>query len=192
MWISKHLSLNNKGFTLIELLVSIGITSILFMNLYSMLTFSINSSAIGEAYDEMLLNGRYGIEFIKEDIERADKIISIHNISVINNKHPYNMGFVVMKQYIDEEGNMVYRYTSYYLGDERIYIITYNKEDNPSYPNKTDTPGYNIVCENVVSIEDTNIDFENNIINLKISVGSKNKVYHNFKSTIAIRCPVDY
>jgi hypothetical protein len=155
-----------------------------------MLTFAINSSVLGETYDEILLNGRYGIEFIKEEIKKADKIISVHNISVIENNHRDNMGFVIMQENTTEMGNVEYRYIAYYLGDKSINRVAYNKND-PSYPNKKDIPGYNIVCDNVISIEDINIDFESGIIDLNIVVGNNN-AYHRFRSTIAVRCPVDY
>lgn len=191
MWTSKHQFQNNNGFSLIELIVSISIISMVIVNIYSMLTFSINSSTRGELYDDILLNGRYGIEYIKDEIKRADKIISVNNISVIESNHPHNMGFVIMQEFINERGNTEYKYISYYLGDGSINRVAYNKENDASYPNKRDKAGYNFVCDYVLSIEDSYVDFEKNLINLDISVGSNKKIYHNYKSTIAIRCLID-
>lgn len=190
MYISRHRYLNKKGFSLIEFIVSFGIISIVISTIYSMLFFSMNSSSMGELYDEILLNGRYGIEYIKEEVKKADKIIPVSKIKLIENAQPNNLGFVILQESKDSKGETVYRYICYYLGDKNINRVAYTK-NNIGYPNKTDDVGYNIVCDYVLSIEGTNADFDKGIINLDIAMGLDKKVYHNYKSTIAIRCPID-
>jgi hypothetical protein len=150
-----------------------------------------NSSLAGEMYDDILLNGRYGLEYIKDEIKRADRIVPVSKIKVIDNSHPDNLGFVIVQEYINSNGRMEYKYISYYLGDKNINRVAYTK-DNNSYPNKVDNAGYNFICDYVVSIDGTSVDFDKGIINLDIGVGADNKVYHNYKSCISIRCPIDY
>ena len=97
------------------------------------------------------------------------------------------MGFVIMNEF-----DTGYRYISYYHTEGSIHRIAYNKVNNLAYPNSKDKAGYNFVSEYILSIEDSNIDFENRLINLNIKVGLDDIEYHSYKSTIGIRCPVDY
>lgn len=164
--------------------------SIVTTTFYSMLIFSMNSSSTGDLYDEILINGRYGIEYIKEEISKADKIIPIDKVKMISNSHKDNLGFVIYTEDIKPSGNNEYKYISYYLGDNKLYRIAFTK-NTKGLPNAFDKPGYNIVCDYVVSIDGSNVDFDKGIISLKIAVGLDDKIYHKYKSTIAIRCPID-
>ena len=58
---------NNYGFTLIELVLSIAIVATIVIPLYSILNFTIDACKVGDIEDEVLLNGKHAIEYIKRD-----------------------------------------------------------------------------------------------------------------------------
>lgn len=190
----------SKGYLLLELIVSISITMILIISLYSIFEFTTNTTALGETMDEVLLNGRYGIEYIKEEIGYADMIICSSKIQNLNELYPTNIGFVIMqdlKNYIpkdyedNEEYKYRYRFITYYLTGNKIQRISCNK-DSPIYPQLKHMTGHNVVCEWVLSIKDSNVNFRDKLINLSLSVGKDNKEMHKFKSTAYINCNTDY
>lgn len=199
MWNTWFPFQKNKGYLLLELIIGISISMILITSLYSMLDFSISSTALGESMDEVLLNGRYGIEYIKEEIAYADVIICSSKIKNLNLLYPNNIGFVIMqdlKNYIpkayesSEDYKYRYRFITYYLTGNRIQRMSCNK-DSATYPELKYLTGHNVVCESVLSINQSNVDFKNKLINLSLSVGVDNKEIHNFKSTAYINCNID-
>lgn len=200
MWSTWFPFQRNKGYLLLELVISISITMILIISLYSMFEFTTTTTALGETMDEVLLNGRYGIEYIKEEISYADLIICSSKIKNLNVLYPSNIGFVIMqdlKNYIPkayenkEEYKYRYRFITYYLTGNKLQRISCNK-DSPIYPEVKYMTGHNVVCESVLSILDSNVDFENKLINLSLSMGKDNKEMHKFKSTDFINCNTDY
>ena len=66
MWSLKLIYKRNKGFTLLELILAIGLSSIVALSLLSILNYSKNTSIIGNEIDELMLNGRYAMEYIKK------------------------------------------------------------------------------------------------------------------------------
>ncbi len=103
MWSIRHTYHRNRGFTLIEVILSLAICSLIIVPIFSILDFSIDACTIGEEKDQLMLNGRYAIEYIKNEIKTADKIISSDKIKSLKTKYPTNIGFVIM--IVDEENN---------------------------------------------------------------------------------------
>ena len=180
----------NKGFTLLELIIGIALSSILMGAVCSIMYFSTNISKLGEIEDEILLNGRYGIEFLKEEIRDVDKIISSDKIVGLNDVFPSNIGFLLMKDSKIEGSDDRYKFITYYLKDDELIRIARNKKSS-TYPKATDLAGYNGICKGVLSIKNTSIDWKNKLVKLNLSVGIENREIHCFKSTIFIKSEFD-
>src|SRR5699024_2619110 len=87
--------LENRGFTLIELPMGICIIGIIILSLYFMFNYSVKVTQIGEEKEEILLNGRYAIEYIKKEIRQSEEIISTSKFGGFNEKFKENFGFVL-------------------------------------------------------------------------------------------------
>lgn len=189
----KQLSLlrdENKGFTLLELILYFGISSVIVLALFSALDFTLKVYVKGQEEDKILLNGRHAIEYIKKEIKAADKIISIDYIERLNEKYENNIGFIIFNYEANNPEGYKYNYVTFYLKDDKIYRIAANSY-NSSLPKYTAFEGHNIVAENVISIEGTEIDFNSKIVKLNIILKDLTGKEHLFKSTISIRCIVE-
>lgn len=183
---------NNKcGFTLIELLLSLAISSIIVVTLYSILKFTITACKIGDMEDEILLNGKYAIEYIKKEIQTADAIIAIDKFEGLRDEYEKNIGFVILHYF--PKDNLKYNYSTYYHKDNGIYRIGTNV-DSELYPKASSFTkgGHNKVADYVVSIDGTGIDFEANIIELCFTLQESRGRSTIFKTKSIIRCPAIY
>lgn len=133
-----------------------------------------------------MLNGRYAIEYIKNEIKSADKIITSDKFKDLKSKYPTNIGFVIMMY--EDNGNC--RYMTYHIKDEKLIRIACTRGDN-KYPSNIYFSGHNEICEFVDSIEDTKLDKNQDMIYLDFKFKNK-KSRLSLKSEIYIRCPVDY
>lgn len=179
---------NRKGgFTLIELILSMAIMSILVLCIYSILNFTTNACKIGEEKDEIMLNGQYAIEYIKEEIREAEKIISIDYFSDLKRDYEDNIGFVIMRYF--PKSPEKYNYSTYYLKNNRIYRLARNTNLD-SFPKASSFSGHNLLAENVESIEETSINYENNTIDLNFLLKGEFGEIKEFKTSIFVRCPI--
>lgn len=180
----RHTCLKNKGFTLIEIIISLAICAIIMIPIFSILDFSIDACTIGDEKDELLLNGKYGIEYIKNEIKSADKIISSDKFKDLKSEYPTNIGFVIMIK----KSNNNYRYVTYHTKDEKIIRIACTR-DNDIYPSEKYFSGHNEICNLIDSIEDTSFDQDMIYLDFKFK---KNNSKLSLNSDIYIRCPIDY
>ncbi len=190
MWNIWHTYGRNKGFTLIEIILTLGVSSIIALSLVSILRFSINACGLGDEKDEILLHGRYAIEFIKDDIKAADRIISSDLIKNLKLKYPYNIGFIILK-IDDEKTPNEYTYISYHRKDDKIVRVACTRVDK-KYPSYAEFSGNNDLCEFVYDIENTRFDTENKMIHLEFIFKHNNGHKLILKSDIYIRCSIDY
>lgn len=193
---TRHSYLKNKGFTLIELILAVGISSMIILSLYSILDLSFKSYSTAQEKDELLLNARYGVEYIKNEIKNADLIISNEKIINLNSKFPSNIGFVILT--IEEEtinGLISYRYNfvTYFTENGILKRIAYNDIEK-DYPHANDLKGYNEISTLVAGIGNTKCDWENKIINLDFTFASsaESDLKLDIRSDIFIRCDIDY
>ncbi|MBU5437517.1 prepilin-type N-terminal cleavage/methylation domain-containing protein [Tissierella sp. MSJ-40] len=186
MWNIKSIYQKSRGFTLIEILLILSLISLIIISLYSVLNFCVSAWEDGNRKDEIILNGRYGIEFIKTEIKTADKIISSNKIDDFNFTYPNNIGFVILRYNSNE-----YQYITYYLSNDKLIRIT-DKRVTKKYPSINTFSGFNEICEYVDTIERTNVDFSKNMIYLNITMSYNNRKVLEFKTNIFIRCPVEY
>ncbi len=189
MWSIWPICRKNKGFTLIEVILSLAICSLIIVPIFSILDFSIDACIIGEEKDELMLNGRYAIEYIKNEIRSADKIISSDKIVGLKTKFPTNIGFVI--QVVEEgEPQKIYKYITYHVSNNQLIRVACTIL-NDKYPFGGTFEGYNTICDFVYNIEDTKFDAENVMISLDLKFKHKHEKL-DLKSDIYIRCPIDY
>lgn len=167
------------------------------LSLYSILDLSFKSYSTAQEKDELLLNARYGLEYVKNEIKNADLIISNDKIRNLNSKYPSNIGFVILT--IEEETingiiYYTYNYVTYYTDKGSLKRIAYNNDIENKYPHANNLSGYNEICTLVASIENTKCDWENKMINLDFtfSPSAESDLKFYIKSDIFIRCDIDY
>lgn len=189
--ILKKINNNDQGSTLLELLLALAIGSIIVLSLYSVLNFTNNIYKRGSMEDEILLNGRYALEYIKRDIKSADKIIDINKIRIneLDKNFHNNVGFIVMKN--NPNSKESYKYSTYYLKDDKLIYVANNREGN-IYPPSSAFGGHNLVSEYIISIDDTYINWEKKLIKISLDLGEKNGKETKLETKLKIRCPVDY
>lgn len=185
MWNIKPILFKNKGFTLIELILALGISSIVIIPLFTILGFSARACNLGEQKDDLILNSRYAIEFIKGEVKVADKIISSNKITGLDNKYPSNLGFVIM---IREAGNKN-RYITYYVKDSKLLRIACTRGTD-IYPSEASFGGHNTISEFVDNVDASQFDVENSIILLDFKFKHQDEGLR-VKTDIYIRCPID-
>ena len=196
MWSLKLQYESRKGFTLVELILFIGISSMLMLTLFSILTFHIKTSEKILLEDEILLNGRYCIEYIKNEISNADKIIVSHHFQGLDEKYPSNIGFVIAKfRYsMDDKKEMKtsYNYSTYYFQKNKlIRVATNNFTLSDELPYSKLFKGYNEISEGVLKASTITLQ-DHNLITFDLSLGENDKEIAKFNTTINLRCPVVY
>lgn len=201
--------LGKKGYTLVEVILGIAIMSLLIITFYTVLSFNlkVNESSILE--DEILLNGRYVLEYIKEEIISADRIVSSHKFEDLDIKFPTNIGFVIVKildyekleskkngdkKTNTEKREYIYRetecnYITYYFKGDSIIRIS-GKAPSNMFPYVSIFEGYNEIGEALLETSRINLQKDNNLIDVHLSLGKDKKEISKFESTIVVRCPV--
>lgn len=182
----KEVSQKNKGFTLIEFVLGMSLVSIVLCSVFVVLNHSMNIFQYGDESDEILLNGRYAIDYIKNEIMSADKIISSSKFKNLDFEYPTNIGFVIMSK-----GDIRCNYITYYKRNDELTRISCEGLEN-RYPNSTRFSGFNQVCTLLLDFNKTELKVENNLMEINLKLGYDNGNTVDFKSTIFIRCPIDY
>lgn len=186
-----HQDQNRRGFTIIEFILGMTLFVLLLSTAFAMLHFTIKASTIGENEDEVLLYGRFVVDYIKEEIRSADLIIPSDKIPNLNNIYPENIGFVMMKDNGISNPEERYRFYTYYLKGDKLVRISRNLKYN-TYPDASLLAGYNEMCDGVLSMDNTRNDFPNKLIHFSITMGNDNREVHSFKSTLYIANNLDY
>lgn len=188
---------SKRGFTLIELILGISIMSLLIITFYTVLSFNLKVNESSLIQDELLLNGRYVSEYIKEEIMSADRIVSSYKFEDLDTKFPTNIGFVIVKvidyEKIESKKEYIYRekdcnYITYYFKEDSIIRVS-GRASSKSFPYVSIFKGYNQMGEGFLEISNINLQ-KDNLINIDLSLGKDKKGISSFNSTIVVRCPV--
>lgn len=183
---------DKKGFTLIELVVGLAASSILALAFYAVFDYCVNINLIEEERNDLSLNGRYAIEYMKREIKTSDEILSTDNFKGLNDKFKNNVGFVLKtleKKLSDDK--YIYKYILYYKDGNSLKRVT-AEGPNINAIRISSFIGVNTIASNVKSIEGTYIDFENKKIVLNILLSGHIGRKMRFNTEIYIRCPVSY
>ncbi|WP_416197899.1 MAG: Prepilin-type N-terminal cleavage/methylation domain-containing protein [Sporanaerobacter sp.] len=197
MWFLKLIFQNlkekdKKGFTLIELVAGLAASSILALAFYSVFNYCININLIEEERNDLSLNGRYIIEYMKQEIKTSDEIISTVKFKGLNDKFKNNVGFVLKtleKKLSDDK--YIYKYILYYKDGNSLKRVT-AEGPNINAIRFSSFNGVNTIASNVKSIDGTYIDFKNKKIVLNILLSGDMGREMRFNIEIYIRCPVSY
>lgn len=203
MYILKPPYGNKSGFTILELILFMAISSLLMMTFFSVLSFNARASERIMLEDEMLLNGRYAIEYIKERLISADQVILSKNFPGLDENYPTNIGFVIVEhtyKALDKNNSpgekskkefyISYNYSTYYIEFGKLKRIGTSEYNNPNaLPYYGSFQGHNVIIDCI--LEDSKIKLQdNNLVKFDISIGKDKKKVTDFKTTISLRCPV--
>jgi hypothetical protein len=158
---------------------------------FTIINFSGRAVECVEFEDKLYLNGRFGIEYLKEEIKSMNKIIDSEKISQLDSTYPDNIGFVLMSdsEIVDSEER--YKFVTYYLNwNNEVIRITKSSPDD-IYPIAGNFSGYNVVCKNVLSFNETHVDKDKELIRLSLNMG-EGRVSLNLKSLIYADLEYDF
>lgn len=181
---------NKKGFSLIELLIGLSIGSIVATSLCLLLLYCNNANEFAEEKEDVMLNGVYAIEYMEDEIRKADEIIAIEKIEGYKDKFNENFGFVILQKDINK--NPPNNHILYYLENDCIKRASYKSNVLPRAKDFKSDGGTNTLVGNVKSINNSYIDFNNSIISIDLLFSSKWNRGTKFHTDIHIRCPVKY
>lgn len=178
---------NNNGFVLLEIILALGVGFILVLSFCNIFSFSLEVGKSIDDKDEIIQNGEYAINYITREIKNGDKIISPEKFEGLVRKYPTNLGFVIQTKTKDDK----YKYIFYYHSGNKIRRCA-TKIPRKEYPKHLEFEGHNEIAEHIIDVKNTVVELENNIITLNFSVGDEKNRLINLKSSIFLRCPVDY
>lgn len=184
---------SKRGFSVIEGILVICLSSILLATAFSILQLTNTTSSFAESEDEIMLNGRFVTDYIRSEIKESDIIISSNKITNLDTMYPSNIGFVLLED--KGEGyspiNERYGFFTYYLNGDRLIRIAYNK-GTKVYPDASKLSGHNELCVGVLSMDGTNLDFNNKLLELSITLGNGSRKVHCFRTTLFLATILDY
>ena len=179
---------SNKGFTLIELIIGIGLTGMLISLSFSVFDTTSRISKQVSIEDDFLLQGRFAIEYIRDDITEDNKDIrSIQIVSMkdyLPDKFNYTdtLGFFIVKEEKKEFNHIFYK-----LEGETLSRVSFGSPIKLP-KNMTSDKGNNPVLENVSSIKDSYYDKENELLCLIIKTKDKSRSKeYKFMETLYLR-----
>ncbi len=178
---------STRGFTLIELILVLGLSSILIVVFYTILSFTVKVGKVSEEKDEIIQNGRYAIDYIIREIRTSDKIIALDKFENLNSKYPNNLGFVIQK----EIGKDYYKYIIYYCDFNKIRRCAVEMEGE-EYPKTYLFQGHNVIAEYICNIDNSIIDLNRKMITLDFQLGTDKEQIINLRTSVYLRCPVEY
>lgn len=181
----------NRGFTLIELLLYLCFSSVILTICGSLVLISNNTAKLAADTDEVLLQGRYSVEYIKNEIKKSDRIISSDKIESLNITYPENIGFVLMQDSKVEKSPTRYKFITYYKKNNQLVRLAINKSKD-IYPHSREFSGYNGIGEYLLSMKETAVKYEDMLITLELMFGIEDSSYHLFKSTVYADADFDF
>lgn len=190
---SRLVSPNKSGFTLLELILWLAICSILSLSCISLVRYSNKLVQKANLEDEILLHGRFGLEYIKNEISSADYIIPTYKIKGLDSNSVKAMDFIIVTLKNSNDKNtdqeQKYRYIAYFQNNNDIVRVSV-ESNSEIPPNWRSFKGHNYLCSNVKDISKTKLDIDNNMIKLHILMEGENVENIEFKSIIYLNSDI--
>lgn len=159
-----------RGFTLIELLISISVFSIIFLLSLSILR-SVFRYRVYSDLSQKMQNTYFALDYMQREFRQASEIRPISDFSVSGESDKKYLGFVVIKKIYPEtlssgEG-CKYHYTVYYYKNGCIFRNATTKPSELGLEGLHELGGYNLLCENISSVDGTEYLSDLNLIRLR-------------------------
>ena len=178
----KHLEIGNKGFTLIELVIGIALTGLLLSLSFNTFYFATGVSKDILLEDDFLLQGRFAIEYIRDEVIEAVEIISMDDYLPRNFSYTERLPFFIVKK----EGN-IYNHIFYRLADHTLYRTDF--KSNIYCPiDMPNNGGHNFILDNIYDIQNTYYDKENMLLCIWIKTKNEsNSKEYSFTETLYLK-----
>lgn len=171
----------NRAFTLIELVIGIGLTGLLLLVSFSIFSFTSKVASDVQTEDDFLLQGRFAIEYVREDITEATEIVSMEEYLPDNFLYTDTLDFFIVKEEID------FNHIFYKLDGEILTRISF-KTSEKLPKNMPNMRGNNPILEDVCKISESYYDEENEILCLVIRTKNKlNSKEYCFMETLYLK-----
>lgn len=177
----KHREKKSRGFTLIELVIGLAFIGLLISISFSVFLFTSRVSKQVLVEDDFLLQGRFALEYIREEIDEAIEIVSLEDYLPENFFYTDTLGFFIIKK---ESG---FNHICYKFEDEKLTRISFETVDKK--PNIIPSiKGNNPILENVSEIKDSYYDKDEGLLCIVIKTRNKeNGKEYSFMETIYLK-----
>lgn len=158
----------NKGFTLIELVIGIGLIGLLISITFSVFSFTSLVFDKIQVEDDLLLQGRFALEYIREEITERDIVTEALEIISMNDYLPDNFSYLdTLGFFIVKKQGTIYNHIFYRVANNTLYrtdfkSATYLPKDMPN------NLASNFVLDNICETKDTYYDKDNKLLCLVI------------------------
>ncbi len=160
-----------RGLTLIELVISLFIFSIILLISLSVLRSVFRYRLYSDVNEEMQ-NTYFALDYIQREIRQATEIRPISDFSLSGDLDKNYLGFVVVRKILPEKissdsTGCKYHYSVYYYKNGGIYRNATTKPSELKLENLHELGGYNLLCNNISSVEGTEFISQLNLIRLR-------------------------
>lgn len=157
----------SSGFTLIEVILAMAISFVILSVIAVMMGFSLNILKSDFDYNKREASVYYAQDYIEKEISRAYKVYEPHEFPVKLKSN--NLGFVIEILQYNNADDFNHDYVYYFLDNGNIKRILYSSYIPIEKNGDIYYQGTNSICDNVISIDNTYFDKENNYILLNFS-----------------------
>lgn len=158
-----------RGLTLIELVISVFIFSIILLILVSVLRTVFHYRVYSDVNEEMQ-NTYFALDYMQREFRQATKIHPISNFFLSGKADKKYLDFVVVKKMdsakLSSKG-CKYHYSVYYYKNGSIYRNATTKPSELGLEGLHELGGYNLLCNNISSVDGTEYIPELNLIRLR-------------------------
>lgn len=157
-----------KGFTVLEVILAIGFTGMVVVMFFSIIRFTEVNAAEIYKRDDGLMQGRFAISYIMEDVLLSDEIWSVDDYCPNNIKGEDTLGFILINDTRNRDTGYNYQYIYYKTEYGQLSRNTYNSnqkliEGAPS------NGGKNILHRNIVSSENSYYCSQDMLLHIEIT-----------------------
>lgn len=162
---------SRKGFTLIELLLSIVFISLIMLILLSMLRTIFQYRKHAE-FNKEIQNTYFALDYMQREFRQATEIRPISDFKISSSSDKKYFDFVLIRKILADKpkpgaSNTQLHYSVYYYKNGCIWRNATTKPSKLSLEGLHELGGYNLLCENITSIDGTEFMKDLNLIRLR-------------------------